>query len=534
MRKFMLSAALCALTLAASGQDVFRKTGKSVAGLHGTRTDETVVTVEADINKDGVKDLVIALDGYYSDSNFAFYFGDRQGNYNLFREYEVSMYGDKIGLSVTETGVVRIQLDGDGGADIFLFRWQDGDFRLIGGKKDRHVSDHYDESYNYLTGKMIRTDGEGGSRKAVTSDMPEQPVINFGWIPLCYDMLDYLVEVPEDEDFELTPDDMLVWGIFRVMQANEMLFGHFCDWEDPDCNPVPSEEPYAWYANDELLSPGSYNFWSTLDITRLEDGSYQLDLSETFYDRSYEVFFDEDLSNIDEVLEEYETDEQVSEERWIFRNGRFFPQEIPEPVAFEAYLAMVEAEIAEAGGDVEYSNGPEDVEEDYETGGAPRGSTVHYFEDTDDIEGYYESHNMDCFPLESGGWVAVYTWAGSAESEPTGYKNEAFTFIDGELTRADSFLPVPENLDDFLDPDACKGREELVARLKAAYAGNPRDWLAYHCDAEEQTMIIEFRPTDPYTEQYEKHIWTDECWDLTVGYDALPVYRWDGNRFMKQ
>jgi|GEM_PF-5361268 len=47
-------------------------------------------------------------------------------------------------------------------------------------------------------------------------------------------------------------------------------------------------------------------------------------------------------------------------------------------------------------------------------------------------------------------------------------------------------------------------------------------------------MIIEFRPTDPYTEQYEKHIWTDECWDLTVVYGALPVYRWDGNRFVKQ
>ena len=518
----MLSAALCALTLAAWGQDVFQQTGKSIADLHETRTDETVVTVEGDINKDGVKDLVIALDGYYSGSNLAFYFGDRQGNYNLFRDYDVSFYGNKIGLSVTDAGVVRFQLDGDSGADIFLFRWQDGDFRLIGGKKDRHVSEHYDESYNYLTGKMIRTEGEGRSRKAVTTDMPEQPAINFGWIPLEYDMLGYLVEAPEETDFELAPDDMLVWGIFRVMQANEMLFWHFCDWENPYRNPSPAE--VGWYAYDDYMSPGSYNSYSTLDISKIEDGAYLIDLFESFTDRSFEA--DIDWESDEEIeLPDGAYEEETTESRWIFRDGQFIPQEIPEPVAYEAYLAMVGAEIAEAGGDVEKAD---------ETGGAPGGGTVHYFEDTDDIEGYYEWRSMDCFPLDGGGWVAVYSWAGAGEGEPTSHDNQAFTYIDGELTRADSFLPVPKNLDGFLDPDACKGREELVARLKAAYAANPKDWLAYHCDAEEQTMIIEFRPTDPYIEQYEEHIWTDECWDLSVEYNALPVYRWDGSKFVKQ
>ena len=344
MKKFMLSAALCALTLAASGQDVFQQTGKSVAGLHETRTDETVVTVEADINKDGVKDLVIALGGYYPGSNFAFYFGDRQGSYNLFREYEVSFYGDKIGLSVTDAGVVRIQLDGDGGADIFLFRWQDGDFRLIGGKKDRHVSDHYDESYNYLTGKMIRTDGEGGSRKAVTSDMPKQPAINFGWIPLYYDMLGYLVEEPEDVNYEFTPDDMLVWGIFRVMQANEMLFWHFCDWENPYRDPWRAEDD-LWNATDDYMSPGSYNSYSELGISKIQDGAYLIELYESFTDRSFEADIDwESDEEIELPDDAYEA--ETSAYRWIFRDGQFIEQEIPEPVAFEAYRAMVEMEIA--------------------------------------------------------------------------------------------------------------------------------------------------------------------------------------------
>ena len=527
MKKILLTAALCSLALTAWSQPVFQPTGKSVADLHETRTDEKVVTAEADINKDGIKDLVIALDGYYSDSNFAFYFGDRNGNYNLFRDYETEMYGNKTGITVTDAGVVRIQCDGDAGSDIFLFRWQDGDFRLIGGKKDRHASEHYDESYNYLTGKMIRTDGEGKSRKAVTTDMPKQPVINFGWIPLYYDMLDYLIEAPEEDDYALTPDDMLAWGIFRVMQANEMLFWHFADWENPYHNPSGAEDGDSWYAEDEHMSPGSYNAWSSLSIDKQADGSYLIDLSETYYDRSYESLFDEDLSNVDEIMEEYDTGEETTESRWIFKDGQFIPQEPDENegVAFEAYRQLMGTVLAD-----QYENF--DVEIALPAR-APKGSTVHYSEDTDDIEGYYEWRAMDCFPLDGGGWLALYTWMGAAEGEPTGYDNQAYIFNDGKLTPAQDFLPVPKSLDIFLDPDACKGQEAQVAKLKAAYAERPQAWLAYELDVKDQTLTVEYRPTDPYFEQYENHIWTDDCWELRVSYDKRPVYRWDGTRFVK-
>ena len=202
--------------------------------------------------------------------------------------------------------MVRIQCDADEGSDIFLFRWEGGDFRLIGGKEDRHKSEaDYDISYNYLTGKMIRTDGKGKSRKSQTLDMPKQPKILFGWIPLEYSALGYLVETPEMEEDPLSPDDMLAWGIFRVMQANEMLFWHFCDWENPyhDLHPDGDEGEGFWYADDEHMSPGSYNAWSSLSIQKLADGSYDIDLTESFYDRSYEALFDEDMSNIDEVME---------------------------------------------------------------------------------------------------------------------------------------------------------------------------------------------------------------------------------------
>lgn len=526
MKKISLIAACCSFALAAWGQPVFQPTGKSVADLHETRTDETVVTAGADINKDGVKDLVIALDGYYSGSNFAFYFGDGNGGYKLFREYETEMYGSKCGITVTDKGVVRIQCDGDAGSDIFLFRWQDGDFRLIGGKKDRHASEHYDESYNYLTGKMIRTDGEGSSRKAVTTDMPKQPAINFGWIPLYYDMLGYLLETPAEDDYIMTPDDLLAMGIFRVMQANEMLFWHFADWENPyhDLCPDGEEGENFWYANDEHMSPGSYNAWSSLSMEKLADGSYLIDLTESFYDRSYEALFDEDLSNVDEVMEENESEEEITRSRWIFKDGQFIPQEIPEPVAFNAYRQMMLAQARE------YEDS--DITIDFTTE-APKGSTVYYSESTDDIEGYYEERTMDCLPLSDGGWLAIYTWAGAAEGEPTSYQSKAFTFIDGQLTPAQEFLPVPKDLDGFLNPDACDGQDELVAKLKADYAERPQDWLVYLCNSTTQTMVIEYRPTDPYFAEYEKHVWSDDCWDLLIRLGDLPTYKWDGKQFVK-
>ena len=140
---------------------------------------------------------------------------------------------------------------------------------------------------------------------------------------------------------------------------------------------------------------------------------------------------------------------------------------------------------------------------------------------------------MDCLPLDGGGWLALYTWMGAAEGEPTGYDNQAYIFNDGKLTPAQDFLPVPKSLDIFLDPDACKGQEAQVAKLKAAYAERPQAWLAYELDVKDQTLTVEYRPTDPYFEQYENHIWTDDCWELRVSYDKRPVYRWDGTRFVK-
>ena len=322
MKKILLTTAFCALSLAAWSQQIFEYSGKSLADVCNPPEDKTVISVQGDVNKDGSPDLVIAIPGVYEDHNFAFYLSQKDGNLQCFRSYNILLpWDDKnTKLSITDAGVVRIQLDRDDGYDVFLYRYEKDDFRLIGGKKDRHSSEHFDESYNYLTGKMNRTDGEGRNRKVTDADLPKLPVLNFGWTPLNYDMLAYLHE--ETEDGPMDADDVLVMGIFRMMQATDMLFWHFCDWENPYRDPHRAMDG-KWYAEDGYESPGSYNCYSSLVITKLNEGVFFIELSTESEDRSWESQINEDGSNIDELLEELEIEGESFEEEWTFVNGIF-------------------------------------------------------------------------------------------------------------------------------------------------------------------------------------------------------------------
>ena len=316
MKKIGFSVLLCLLVCHSLWAQNFKASGSVASELfEGQHSGLTIV--EGDMNKDGVNDLVVFAKDCFQGENFAFYFGDAKGYYTLFKAYEVGFYRE-VNITINDKGVARIQQQVDGGSDVFLFRYQDGDFRLIGGKKDRHNNEHYDISYNFLTGKMIRTDGEGSRKKSQTTAMNAMPVLRFGWFPLKFDMLDYLFEPNEDDEYM---DDKIVMGIFRVMQWNEMLFWHFCDYENPYRDPGGGED--GWYAYDDYMSPVSYNYFATLNFTKQEDGSFMIEMNESSEDRSYEQEFNEDLSNVDEVLERTEIKTESSSITWLFKDGKF-------------------------------------------------------------------------------------------------------------------------------------------------------------------------------------------------------------------
>jgi hypothetical protein len=291
----------------------FKPSGKTAEELS---TEEITNKAEGDFNKDGVKDLFIS-----NNSGSAFYFGKTGGGYNLFRDYTLRL-DDNEKITVNANGVLRIQHDIQSGSDIFLFRYQNGGFELIGGKKDRHKSEHYDESYNFSTRKVIKTNGEGASKTTENGVMPLQPDIKFGWIPLKWDMLDFLFEVFEDGS--LPVEQMTIGGIYRRMQDDEMLHWVLCDIESYYGRAIPGKDDDGGYHTFGIYeAPGSYNMDTDVTIYKLSGDKYKIVLNETSQDRSYESELNEDGSNLDDLDI---PDEEKSTTIFIFDDGKFIEQ----------------------------------------------------------------------------------------------------------------------------------------------------------------------------------------------------------------
>lgn len=167
-----------------------------------------------DMNKDGVKDLVVIAtpnfkenmkereDGYVYNLNrsqLAIYFGDASGNFELFKKYdEVLPERDEFviidtSLEITDKGVLRIGVStfmiaggATTGGPTYVFRYQDGDFFLI-GKDDtelsRYSGETTDTSENYLTHKrQVRTGHafEKRKEKVKWSNLPVEPLKRLG------------------------------------------------------------------------------------------------------------------------------------------------------------------------------------------------------------------------------------------------------------------------------------------------------------------------------------------------------------------
>ncbi|MBQ2097084.1 MAG: hypothetical protein II480_02820 [Bacteroidales bacterium] len=316
MKKQLLLIAAIALlascSISAKAQ-TFKPSGKTAEELS---TEEITNKAEGDFNKDGVKDLFIS-----NNSGSAFYFGKAGGGYNLFHDYDLRL-NDKAKVTVNANGVLRIQNDIESGSDIFLFRYQNGGFELIGGKKDRHKSEHYDESYNFSTRKVIKTNGEGASKTTENGVMPLQPDIKFGWIPLKWDMLDFLFEVFEDGS--LPVEQMTIGGIYRRMQDDEMLHWVLCDIESYYGRAIPGKDEDGDYHTFGIYeAPGSYNMDTDVTIHKLSGDKYKIVLNETSQDRSYESQINEDGSNLDDLDI---PDEEKSTTIFIFDDGKFIEQ----------------------------------------------------------------------------------------------------------------------------------------------------------------------------------------------------------------
>ena len=72
-----------------------------------------------------------------------------------------------------------------------------------------------------------------------------------------------------------------------------------------------------------VKSYGTYNSYSSLSIEKQSEGVFLIKLSELWMDRSYEAEINEEGSNIDEVLENADPEEEETNREWTFYDGMF-------------------------------------------------------------------------------------------------------------------------------------------------------------------------------------------------------------------
>ncbi|MDO4512281.1 MAG: hypothetical protein Q4B68_10755 [Bacteroidales bacterium] len=219
MMKRLLMAALVLTTLAASGQQL-KTVGTDIEHL---KPEGWLHFADyADVTGDGVTDIVAVLqpcdstkmrkceDGFYHNYNkpvLAIYLGEPDGKMHLFRSYDsitVASDDEYVELTtfarVSERGNVVIDVDTHVTAGSwattrtsYVFRYQDGDFYLIGKEKqhlNRRTLDRENISENYLTGKrcIVNTNDETGSRKEAWETIGKKtPLQRLGDFVLCDD-----------------------------------------------------------------------------------------------------------------------------------------------------------------------------------------------------------------------------------------------------------------------------------------------------------------------------------------------------------
>jgi hypothetical protein len=169
-----------------------------------------------DMNKDGRQDLVVIAipnfkenmktrdDGYVYNLNrpqLAIYFGDVSGDFVLFKKYDELIPAREeymtveTSLDINAKGILRIGVStfmtaggATTGGPTYVFRYQDGDFFLIGKDQtelSRYSGETTDTSENYLTHKRQVTTGNAfrnSKVKEVTrwTNLPKEPLKRLG------------------------------------------------------------------------------------------------------------------------------------------------------------------------------------------------------------------------------------------------------------------------------------------------------------------------------------------------------------------
>lgn len=211
MKKLLSTMILCLCAISISAQ-ALKQQGASAEQIvpEGWEHEEAL----GDLNKDGVKDLVVLAkpnfkenmqtrdDGYEYNFNpyiLAIYFGQAEGDFQQWKQYEDLFEPDSewttndVDVEITERGTLNISTNffasaGSWGTNQtkYTYRYQNGDFYLIGKESTemmRNSGEMTTVSENYLTWKRqtIKDNAfEDVVKKETWSKLTKQPLEKLG------------------------------------------------------------------------------------------------------------------------------------------------------------------------------------------------------------------------------------------------------------------------------------------------------------------------------------------------------------------
>lgn len=154
-------------------------------------------------------------------------------------------------------------------------------------------------------------------------------------------------------------------------------------------------------------------------------------------------------------------------------------------------------------------------------------SIVGSFEE--ECEGCNSGQELDCYPLNDGGYLVVFTHDFGGPGCSTEYYYWTKYYKDGELTdEVQNILPLP-SLDELLNPDKTEDYKNDIAEFRTMFEKSPMDFICYEFQPP-MSLTVRLHPWDCEDAYYNM----DKVMLDPYNEDEVPEYKWDGEKFIKQ
>ena len=147
----------------------------------------------------------------------------------------------------------------------------------------------------------------------------------------------------------------------------------------------------------------------------------------------------------------------------------------------------------------------------------------------EECEGCNSGQELDCFPLKDGGYLVAFTRDFGGPGCATEYYFWTRYYKDGKLTEGvNDVLPMP-TLDELLNPDKTEEYKNDIAEFRIMFEKSPEDFICYEFQPP-MSLTVRLHPWD--CENAYNHM--DKVMLDSYKGDQLPVYIWDGEKFVKE